>query len=78
MEQASAEQPVSALSQTDLILAHLKAGNTITPLDALAKFKCFRLSGRILELRQAGYRIITGVRVLTSGKRIAEYRLVRD
>lgn len=64
-------------SQTDQILAHLKAGNVITPLDALAKFHCFRLAARINELRLVGYDIVTGVRTLTTGKKIAEYRLNR-
>jgi hypothetical protein len=65
------------LSQTDQILAHLEAGNTITPLDALAKFHCFRLAARINELREAGYKIVTGERKLSTGKTIAEYRMDR-
>ncbi len=65
------------LSQADQILAHLKAGNVITPLDALAKFHCFRLAARIKDLRDAGYRIVTNERVLLDGKSIAEYRLER-
>lgn len=64
-------------TQGEQILAHLKAGNTITPLDALAKFKCFRLAARIRDLRDAGYQIVTNERVLLDGKRIAEYRMDR-
>jgi hypothetical protein len=68
-------------SQRDQILDYLKQGYELTPLDALVRFKCLRLSGRILELRQAGYDIQTNDRVLTaeSGKkkRVAAYRLNR-
>jgi len=62
-------------SQSEKILAHLKQGKTLTPLQALTQFHCLRLGARILELRQAGYRIATEWRTLSSGKRIAEYRM---
>lgn len=62
-------------SQADQILAHLREGKHLTPLDALIKFHCLRLAGRIHELRAAGYRIATGERVLSNGKRVACYRL---
>lgn len=38
-----------------MILAHLQAGNSITPIDALRDFGCFRLAARIKEIRAAGY-----------------------
>jgi hypothetical protein len=38
------------LSQSDLILAHMQAGNRISPIEALEKFHCFRLASRINEL----------------------------
>lgn len=65
------------MSQEAQILAHLEAGNTLTPLEALAKFKCFRLSGRILDLKKKGHPIITETHEMLDGKRVAKYRLVK-
>lgn len=62
------------MSQATRILAHLKAGKKLTPLQALNKFGCLRLSGRVLELRQAGYQIKT--RLVRKGRsRVAEYSI---
>ena len=41
------------------ILKHLKCGLSITPVDALERYKCFRLAARISELREDGYQITT-------------------
>lgn len=73
----------TSASQRDQILAYLKDGHELTPLDALVRFKCLRLSGRILELRQAGYDIETHDRVLTPpdggrAKHVAAYRMKRE
>lgn len=38
-------------TQSQQILAHLKAGRSITPIDALERFQCFRLGARIYEVR---------------------------
>ena len=39
-------------SQTARIHEYMKKGNTITPLEALDKFGCFRLSERIREIEK--------------------------
>ena len=39
-------------SQTKRILAYLRAGNRITPLEALRKFNCFRLGARIADIEK--------------------------
>lgn len=44
-------------SQEYLILMHLQKGYSITPLEALTKYGCFRLSARIHGLRKKGYAI---------------------
>lgn len=44
-------------TQNSKILADLKAGHAITPLDALQKYGCFRLASRIYDLRSAGWPI---------------------
>lgn len=47
------------LSQRVNILSALKRGDTITPMDALQKFGCFRLAARIKDLRDDGWDIET-------------------
>ena len=55
-------------SQCSAILEHLKKGLSITPLEALNRFGCFRLSARIHDLRhKQGYDNIVTER--------AQYRL---
>lgn len=61
-------------SQNEEILAWLRKGNKIDPLLALEKFGCFRLGGRIFDLKQAGNKIVT-VMVTKNGKRYASYSL---
>lgn len=47
-------------TQCDRILKHLKTHKRgITPQDAIEKFGCYRLSGRIHDLRMLGYDIET-------------------
>lgn len=64
-----------ALSQNTRILAYLKSGKKLTPITALEKFGCFRLSARILNLREQGHAIITK-NVTRNGKTFAEYSLM--
>ena len=59
-------------SQTIRILAHLKKGQTITALEALELFGCFRLSAIIHRLRNDGYEIETKF-VTKNKKTFAEY-----
>ena len=63
------------MSQAASILAWLRQGRTLTELEALNRFGCLRLSGRILELRQAGYRIDAPFVRTATGKRVAQYRM---
>lgn len=47
-------------SQNRKILRYMETHKRgITSIDALEKFHCFRLSGRIFDLRQMGYDIET-------------------
>jgi len=64
------------MSQNNQILEYLKSGKKLTPLTALKKFGCFRLSARILDLRQEGHAIITE-NVTRKGKTFAEYSLLQ-
>lgn len=57
-------------TQRDQILAALKQGDTLTPIDALQRFGCFRLAARINELRDEGVQINTHIT-----KSCAEYTI---
>lgn len=63
------------MTQADEILAWLKAGNTLTPLEALNKFGCMRLSGRIFDLRAAGHDIQSETVEVGEGKHVARYSM---
>ena len=60
------------MSQTEAIQEHLLQGGSLTPLDALYKFGCFRLSARIKNLRDAGMSIETEM-ITVDRKRVAKY-----
>ena len=62
------------MTQNQEIKDHLESGQTLTPLQALNKFGCFRLAARILDLREAGLDVKMKM-VLGGDKRYAEYRL---
>lgn len=62
-------------TQSESILHYLKS-NTITAIEALNLFGCFRLAARIADLRDEGHMIITE-NLKVNGKRIARYRLVK-
>lgn len=65
-------------TQAARILAWLESGRSITPLEALDRFGCFRLGARILELRRQGHAIASRMVVATAeGKRVAQYWLQR-
>lgn len=61
-------------SQNALIKGWLLNGHSITQLDALKMFGCFRLSARIANLRDEGYDIVTDM-VTINDKRVASYYL---
>ena len=65
------------MSQKADILAALKRGEMLTPMDALTDFGCFRLAARICELRQEGWGIVSDDLALPSGKIVAAYWLPR-
>jgi hypothetical protein len=56
------------------ILNYLQKGKSITPIEALEKFKCFRLSARIWDLRQEGHIIDSETR-RKNGKHFSSYKL---
>ena len=68
----------SCASQNKRIAEWLKAGNSITAMEALNMFNCFRLASRINDLRNRGMQIITEKILTATGKRVASYKLVND
>lgn len=60
-------------SQNKMIKAHLDSGKTITAIEALDQFKCFRLASRINDLKQSGYLVDKRMIELPNGKRVAQY-----
>ena len=62
-------------TQKQQILAYLEKGKAITPIQALSKFGCFRLSARISDLRNDGLNIATKY-VTIKGKTFASYSII--
>ena len=60
-------------SQRARIHEYMKQGNAITPLEALDKFGCFRLSERIREIERLGVPIVHGRHITPDGKRVGKY-----
>lgn len=62
------------MRQVDAIRSFLLEGNSLTPIDALERFGCFRLAARIDDLRQEGLDIET-IKERRNGKSYARYKL---
>ena len=65
----------SCQSQNKKIADWLQAGNSLTQMDALNMFQCFRLASRINDLRKLGLEIVTEKILTPSGKRVASYKM---
>lgn len=67
----------SSESQSKMIKEYLLSGGSISPLDALKMFGCFRLGARIWDLRhKEGMDIKKETLVLDNNKRVAVYTLI--
>lgn len=60
-------------SQNERIIKYLKTGKTLTPMNALNLFDCFRLAARISDLRRDGHTIYTN-QISKNGKTFAGYK----
>jgi len=58
------------------VLNHLRDIGSLTPLEALNEYGCFRLAAHIESLRKDGHRIFTEM-VNQGGKKFAKYSLTR-
>ena len=70
------------IAQRDAILADLKSGLLLTPLDALRRYGCSRLAARVRELREAGYPIVSTLQAMPTANghmaRVAVYRMAAE
>jgi len=65
------------MTQTELIIDHLKRTGSITMREALLDYSVQSLTKRISELRKAGYKIETEHKQHpTTGQRYARYKLM--
>jgi hypothetical protein len=62
-------------SQSLKILRHLAQGKTLTPLQALRRFNCWRLGARIHQLRRERWPVVSTMISVGNGKRVAQYSL---
>lgn len=62
-------------TQRDEIRRALLDGESLTPLDALSRFHCFRLGARIHELKREGMAIEVEMVKTSGGATVASYRL---
>ena len=65
-------------SQNAMILNFLESGGSLTPIEALEKFQCFRLAARMNDLRKKGYVIQTEILKDDNGKSYASYSIPKD
>ena len=65
----------SSETQNTKIAKWLEAGNSITQMEALNMFQCFRLASRISDLRKRGMDICKQMILTPSGKRVAQYSM---
>ena len=63
-------------SQKAKILNRLKAGQTITSMQALNWYGCARAASRVNELRNDGYSIKTEM-IKVNDSRVARYKLIK-
>ena len=66
------------MTQSEQILGYLKTGKTLTPLEALYDFDCFRLSARIHDLKAQGWPITCDLMEVNGNKKVGHYYLTND
>ena len=64
------------MTQNQKIANYLNKGKSLTPIEALNKFNCFRLAARISDLRNDGMLIKTKIITVKKGVNVASYSLL--
>lgn len=67
---------MKSASHKTQIEKYLNSGRTLTAIQALSKFGCFRLAARIADLRKDGINIATKI-VTQKGKSFASYYKIK-
>ena len=62
-------------TQSAKVLYHLENYGSLTAIEALELFACFRLAARINDLKEAGHNIQMEMKKMKNGKKIAVYSL---
>lgn len=62
-------------TQSAKVLYHLENYGSLTAIEALELFACFRLAARINDLKEAGHDIQMEMKKMKNGKKIAVYSL---
>lgn len=65
-------------TQLERIREYLKSGASITPLEALEYFGCFRLSDIIFRLKKEGFQFHTELIKNKYGNYFAKYSLINN
>lgn len=63
-------------TQCEKIEEHLRKRGTITAVEALITYRCFRLAARIKDLRDKGLNIVTDIKRDEGGAAYGSYRIV--
>lgn len=72
-------KPTDKMTQRSMILKALKAGRTLTWLDAVNDFGCSKLSTRIGEMVKAGMvKVKRGWMTTNTGKTVRTYKIDRS
>lgn len=66
------------ISQSDLVLAWLRAYGTISTIEAFEYLKITRLSARIYDLKRLGFVFNAERKVSKEGKRYVKYSILHD
>lgn len=67
---------MNAKTQKQMILSHLRTRGSLTTLIAFERYRCCRLSQRIIELERDGH-LINHTRITRGGKTFVAYSLVQ-
>ena len=62
-------------TQSAKVLYHLQNYGSLTAIEALELFACFRLASRINDLKEAGHNIQMEMKKMKNGKKVAVYSL---
>ena len=63
------------MNQDDMVLDFLKRGGSLTPLEALEKFGCLRLSARAHTLKKRGFNVVSRMVEVSESKHVAQYTM---